>query len=244
VAGILLSGGGETMIAMCFDLSSTCIGVTFAQLKDEKLHYLKTMPIIPKRPSAKELGYTTQEPKKIHFRGNSFPGLLKSGEFEISKEEAGRRMADFKNFSHRSLLKNIGEQCGYYLDSIKPNVIAIERNKSFNGVLTTKLLAEIAGGIYFYCGAKKIPLYDYDEKTVRAKIRRDITKFNLLKQGTDQMAVDTKWEIYCRLHAYFESHYPSLVDFSNMTMDESDSLAVFYHLFTTELRKKEMTLGH
>lgn len=232
------------MIVMCFDLSSVCIGVTFAQLKEGKVTYLKTLAVIPKRPFAKELGYTTQEPKKIHYRGNSFLGLLKPGEHEISKEQAGKRIAEYKVIAHRQLLRNIGEQVGFYLDSIRPNIIAVEKNKSFNGILTTKLLAEIIGGLYFYSGARKIPLYDFDEATVRAKIRRDIQDFTLFKQGTDKMAVDTKWEIHCRLRSYFEKHYPSLIDFSNMTMDESDSLAVFYHLLTTELGKKEIISGH
>lgn len=226
------------MIAMCFDLSSVCIGVTFAQLKDGGIAYLKTLPIIPKEPNAYELGYTTKEPKKLDYHGNTFLGLLKSGELEISKKEAERRVAEYKNYRHRELLKNIGEQLGFYIDSVRPNIIAIEKNKAFNGVLTTKLLAEIAGGLYFICGAKKIPLHDFDEKTIRAKIRRDIKEFNLYKQGTEQMAIDTKWEIHCRLRSFFEKKYPNIVDFSNMTMDESDSLAVFYHLFTTELRKR------
>lgn len=223
------------MIAMCFDLSSKCIGVTFAQFTDKKIIYAKTLAIIPERPSAKDLGYTTMQPKSIAFNGKEFQALLKAGERRISQELAKKRLAEFKNFSHLYLLKNIGKQCGYYLDKVKPDVIAIEKNKSFNGILTTKLLAEIAGGIYFFAGARDIPMFDYDEATIRAKIRKDITEFNRYKDGTDEIALDTKWEIYCRLRSFFEQNYPGMMDFSNITMDESDSLAVFYHLFTTEV---------
>lgn len=223
------------MIAMCFDLSSKCIGVTFAQFTDKKIIYAKTLAIIPERPSAKDLGYTTMQPKSIASNGKEFQALLKAGERRISQELAKKRLAEFKNFSHLYLLKNIGKQCGYYLDKVKPDVIAIEKNKSFNGILTTKLLAEIAGGIYFFAGARDIPMFDYDEATIRAKIRKDITEFNRYKDGTDEIALDTKWEIYCRLRSFFEQNYPGMMDFSNITMDESDSLAVFYHLFTTEV---------
>lgn len=221
---------------MCFDLSSTCIGVTFAQIKNNKPHYIQTLAIIPQKPSGKDLGYTTMDTKEIHYNGNRFKGFLKPGESYTSKEEANRRISEYKNFSHRELLKDIGKQCGRFLEKINPDVVAIEKNKSFNGILTTKLLAEIAGGLYFYTGAHNIPMYDYDEATIRAKIRRDIKEFNRYKAGTDLVAADTKWEIYCRLRSYFEVNYPGLVDFSKMTMDESDSLAVFYHLLTTKLQ--------
>lgn len=221
------------MIAMCFDLSSKCIGVTFSQLKKQQLIYAETLAVIPEIPSALKLGYTTKQPKIIHYNGNQFKGLLKPGEVFTSKQEAKRRLSEFKGFTHRELLRNIGKQCGFYLDKIKPNVIALEKNKSFNGILTTKLLGEIAGGLYFYAGLRDIPLFDYDEGTIRAKIRKDIQDFDRYKD--DKMALDTKWEIYCRLRSYFEQKYPNLMNFSVMTMDESDSLAVFYHLLTTDL---------
>lgn len=222
------------MIAMCFDLSSKCIGVTFSQFYGDHIKYAKTLAVIPERPSGKDLGYTTNAPKTMYSNGKETKTFLLPAETAISQEEAKKRIAMFKNYSHLSLLKNIGKQLGYYLDKIKPDVIAIEKNMSFNGILTTKLLAEIAGGIYFFAGARNIPMYDYSEATIRAKIRRDITNFNRYKTGTDEMALDTKWEIYCRLRSYFDKYYPGMIDFENITMDESDSLAVFYHLFTTE----------
>lgn len=205
-------------------------------MKDGRIKYVQTLPIIPKHPSGKDLGYTTKDPKKIDYRGNQFKGFLKPGESSISKEEADRRLKDFKNYSHRELLKNIGKQCGYFLEKVKPDVVALEKNKSFNGILTTKLLAEIAGGLYFYTGARGIPLYDYDEATIRANIRREIKEFNRYKEGTNVLSVDTKWEIYCRLRSYFETNHPGMIDFSKIGMDESDSLAVFYHLFVNELQ--------
>lgn len=224
------------MITMNFDLSSTCIGITFTQHKKKKLTFAKTLAIIPEKPTGKDYGYTTKKEKVIHYGGKKFKGFLKPGEFEISQAEAKRRSAKFKGDEHKELLKNIGDQCGLYLRKIKPDIIAIEKNASFNGILTTKLLAEIAGGLYFYAGANDIDLYDFPESTVRAYIRRTITDYSLTRNdGTTEIAVDTKWEIYCRLRAYFQKYYPGLIDFDNMTMDESDSLAVFYYLYHTKL---------
>lgn len=223
-------------IAMCFDLSSTCIGVTFAQFHKKDLFYAKTLAVIPEKPSGKALGFTTNSPKTLYSNGKELKTFIYPGETSISSvEEAKKRVTNFKNYRHRYLLNNIGKQLGYYIDKVKPDVVAIERNETFNGILTSKLLAEIAGGIYFFSGARGIPMYDYPAPTIRAKIRKDITDFNRYKAGTDEMALDTKWEIFCRLRSYFEKNHPNMqIDFENITMDESDSLAVFYHLFTTE----------
>lgn len=223
------------MIVMTFDLSSTCIGITFAQIdkKTKKITYGETMPIIPRKPDPRDLGYTTKHPKKIAYNGAEFRGYLKHNEFSISKAEADRRSRELKNDGHNFLLKNIGEQCGNFLNKIKPDVIALEKNASFNGILTTKLLAEIAGGLYFYAGAHGNELFDYNESTVRAKIRRDIPDFSYEKDG--KKALDTKWEMFCRLRAYFELNHPGIFDFENMGMDESDSLAIFYHYYTLEV---------
>lgn len=227
------------MIAMCFDLSSVCIGVTFAQIKNNQLVFVKTLAVIPQKPNAKALGYTTQEPKMIDSRGNRFQALLKPKETTISQEVAKKRISEYKSFAHRELLKSIGRQCGYYLEKVNPHLMGMEKNKSFNGILTTKLLAEIAGGLYFWSGAREVPLHDFDESTIRAYIRKTIPQFTRYAEGTNQMAIDTKWEIYCRLRSFFESHYPGLIDFDSMTMDESDSLAVFYYLYQTVIKKQE-----
>lgn len=226
------------MIVMCFDLSSECIGVTFAEIKNKKLTYIQTLAVIPESPSAKDLGYTTKQPKTIFYNGDKFKALLKDGEYFISKKEAKKRVTAFKNSTHRELLRDIGKQCGFYLEGVKPDIIALEKNKAFNGVLTTKLLAEIAGGIYFYTGMRDLPLHDFDVSTVRSNIRKTIPAFKRYTNELHQTALDTKWEIYCRLRSYFEKNHPGLLDFSNMTMDESDSLAVFYHLYESVLKKE------
>lgn len=223
------------MIVCMFDLSSACIGMTLAEVDkiNKKITYGKTIPIIPRKLDGREYGYTTKAPKKIAHKGKEFQGFLKEDEFTISEAEAKRRISDFKAKKHNFLLRDIGSQCGRYLNKLKPEVIAIERNASFNGILTTKLLAEIAGGIYFYAGAQGTTMFDYHEATVRAKIRKDVPDFSYEKDG--KQALDTKWEIYCRLREYFTKEFPGIFDFEKMTMDESDSLAVFYYYLTTEV---------
>ncbi len=219
------------MIIMTFDLSSKCIGVTFAQLEQGKIVYGKTIPVIPEKLDAKQLGFKTKQP--------TARGLFKMDEGHVSAKELKNRQRIFKHSRHNFLLTNIGKQLGHFLLQIKPQAIAIERNKSFKGILTTKLLAEIAGGLYFWAGATRIPIYDWDESEIRAKIRRDIPETDLSHRVTGQTSIDTKWEIQCRLRTYFENEHPGIFDFSGMTLDESDSLAVFYFLYTEIILKNE-----
>ena len=234
------------MIVMCFDLSSTCIGVTFGKVVNNHIKALTTLAVYPSPPSGHDLGYTTKNPKTIYYKGKTFQGFLKPEEAYISKKEAERRMSKYRSSAHKGLLKDIGKKLGFYLELINPDILAIERNEAFNGVMTTKLLAEIAGGIYFYAGMKKKPLFDINVSKIRAKIRKDIKEFTRYETVSELdearmklMALDTKWEIYCRLRSYFETNHPGLVNFKEMTMDESDSLAVFYYIFTSELLKEK-----
>lgn len=211
-------------------MSSTNIGVTFAKI-DQRIAFGDTLAIVPKPPTPKDLGYTTVTPRTIQSHGRRYKAFLREGEIVISQEEAARRLQALKSTTHNYLLRNIGQQCGKFLRAVRPDVVCIEKNKSFNGILTTKLLAEIAGGVYFYCGVDDIEICDWDEATVRAQIRRDITDFSL-ETDDGRKALDTKWEIHCRLRSYFEKECPGMFRFNKMTMDESDSLAVFYYWYT------------
>jgi hypothetical protein len=211
------------MIVVALDLSSKCIGVTVAQLEHAGIKYAKTFVVIPEKLNAKNLGFTTKKSGELGYR--------KVNEFHITQKEKLKRNRLFKHSSHIFLLTNIGHQLGNFLLQVKPDVLAIERNKSFKGILTTKLLAEIAGGLYFWAGAFEIKMYDWDESEIRARIRRDIPEVDLTHPQSKKMALDTKWEIQCRLRKYFTDNHPGIFDFSNMTLDESDSLAVFYYLY-------------
>lgn len=190
---------------------------------DSDYKLVRSIPVIPVKPDGLMLGYTTKKPKTIASGGMEFKGFLKPEEFSISKTEATRRQSAFKVHAHNYLLRNIGKQLGNIIDRINPDEIVIERNKSFNGVLTTKLLAEIAGGLYFYAGARNIPLFDYDEATIRAYIRKTITDFSYA-DANGKESIDTKWEIRCRLKEVFGK----LMNFDNVTLDETDALAALY----------------
>lgn len=223
------------MIVLAFDLSSTCIGVTFAKLTpDETIETLTTQPVIPKEPDGKTFGYTTKQPKTLRRRGTTFQSFLKPGESSISQAEGKRRASWFRHRKHNYLLRNIGKQLGMIIERLQPGVLIIERNASFNGVLTTKLLAEIAGGLYFIAGARGVPLYDYPESTVRAHLRREVKQPRIT---TEAMSIETKWLIYQRLRQVYDTGEHPHLNFDTMTLDESDALATFHYWYDVERRQ-------
>lgn len=215
------------MHVITLDLSSTNIGITRADIIDGKVTTLKTEALVPRKPTGRDFGYATVNEKKI---GTGYNAFLKEGEYHITKTEATRRRALVKAESHKQLLRNIGIDLGKILEEREVGFLAIERNVAFNGVLTTKLLAEIAGGLFFYSGLRDIPFADVLSGTVRSTVRHTIPlsrNERIEEDGT--IAYDTKSEIRLRL----KKVYGHLTDFKDMTLDESDALAVFHHLKET-----------
>lgn len=208
------------MYVATFDLSSTLIGMTIGQLKDHEVVYVKTIPIYPKRIDGKDLGYTTKKQKVI---GHGYKAFLKPNEHHISEAEADRRNSEFKVVAHRELLLNIWRQVGEILRKVKFDVIIIERNASFNGILTTKLLAEIAGGLFSFAAILDATFYDLNESTVRSFIRKDLSYETLEKDG--QIIVGPKWEMRQRLEPAYRDH----INFEDISLDEVDSLVLFHY---------------
>lgn len=211
-----------------FDLSSTLIGITYGVVEDKVIKTVRTEGIVPRKPDGKHYGYTTKKPKKI---GRGYPAYLLPGEHHISKAEADRRASHIKQDTHRRLLLHIGQDIGDRIDEFNPTHIFIERNESFNGVLTTKLLAEIAGGLFFYSGLRRIPFEDLNVSKVRKTVRETIPLSRAERVLADgSVALETKDEIKARLRKV----YGHMTDFDGMTTDESDSLAIFHHVATRE----------
>lgn len=218
------------MFVATFDLSSKLIGVTIAQFKGETLTYVKTIPLYPKRIDGTTLGYTTKKPKKI---GDGYLAFLKPGEHHISQAEAKRRASTYKVLEHRHLLLDIYSQIGNLLQKVRFDVLIIERNSSFNGILTTKLLAEIAGGLFALAAIFRTQFYDLNESTVRSFMRKDLEYETLEKDGT--VITGVKWEMRKRLEPVYREH----INFENITLDEVDSL-VLLHYFRKNLLKESL----
>lgn len=213
------------------------IGVTIAELNGDKVEKLGVVPVIPNRPNGKDFGFTTKNPKAITMRdGKRMRVYLKKGEVIISKREANERASMIKNESHTMLLKDIGRMLGSILFSVSPDVIIIERNETFGGILTTKLLAEIAGGIYFWSGFYDIDMYSYNVGRMRSALNRCVRGVDL-KTDDGKLIVDTKMVVKKKLEKLIEDEKWNVHGWENATLDESDSFLAFVYYYMTEIRR-------
>ncbi|MGN1093080.1 MAG: hypothetical protein ACI4RS_05440 [Monoglobaceae bacterium] len=220
------------MKIMAFDLSSACTGVTFADINNENIIFLKTFSIRPevsKTSVAKKLGY-------IHSENVATTGIrswVKSGGEIVSKTEKKKRDVEVRNAINAEIKKYISTELQKSIDNLNPDLILVERNESFNGVLTTKFLAEIRGILEGV--ATKQPIIQYSVAEIRKKFdlakmtqeyvskltpsqvkkEKDITK-NVIKEYLEH-----KYQIHCA------------------NTDESDSLAVFDHYYEKEVINHE-----
>lgn len=212
----------NTSSVIAFDLSSSRIGVTTATVAGDHITHVKVEDIVPRKFTGLDYGYRTKTPKKI---GSGYTAFLKPDEYHISKAEASRRQSEFKTAKHRDLLLDIGKQVSAYVAQMDLELILIERNMTFNGVLTTKILGEIAGQVHYLAASKGISFESCNVHTVRKLIRDNISLSREERVQEDgSIALETKAEIKARL----KKVYGHLIDFKKMSEDGSDSLAVFH----------------
>lgn len=225
----------DKKVIVAFDLSSKVIGVTVAKLKKKNIQDIMVFPIIPKRADGKLFGFTTKNKKKVELRGGqTINTFLKEGEVTISKKEAARRNRMVKEEAHTYLLKDIGKQLGYILFELQPDVIVLERNEAFGGILTTKLLGEIAGGIYFWAGFFDVELASYNARTMRSLLNKHVRGADV-RNGDGELIVDTKMIVKRKLEKFYEDNLGVKVEgWDNATLDESDALMAFTYYYMTE----------
>lgn len=223
---------------MSFDLSSTLIGVSVATIdtKNKRIEQAMVMPVIPKKPTGKDLGYTTKNKKKVELRtGEMISSFLKEGEVIISKAEAKRRNATFRDESHKFLLMDIGKKLGTILHAVKPDIVMIERNEAFNGILTTKLLAEIAGGVYFWAGFFNSEFRAYNATTMRSLLNRHVKGADLQTEDGSHI-VDTKMVVKRKIEKFLKDEQVDVKNFEKATLDESDSFLPIIYFLLKEVR--------
>lgn len=221
-----------------FDLSSTLIGVSVGIVDEvnKKIERVMTLPIKPERADGLLFGFTTRNKKPITLRsGEVIKTYLKEGEVLISKAEAKVRNALVKNDAHTYLLKDIAWKIGSLIKNVKPDVIVIERNESFRGVLTTKLLAEIAGGVYCLAGIMEKPMYSYNVTTVRALMNK-LVRQNTFYNDAGEVIADTKMIFKEKNKVILEQLGLTVKGFDEASLDESDSLACLLYYFFHEIK--------
>lgn len=222
------------MKILAFDLSTACTGVTGAELDNEAILFLKTFSVAPsvdKKQVIKSLGF---EPSKQYIESAKQQRVLSyvkySGE-NVSKTEKKKRDVSVRNAINAAIKQDLSVKLNELIHSFRPDLILAERNESFHGVLTTKLLAETRG--ILEGAAEATPIQSYNVVKIRSKL--DLT--NIIHQyiSSIQDAQELSGMDKITKHA-IRYHLENKYNIRCQNTDESDSLAVFDYYYETEVK--------
>lgn len=217
------------MKVMSFDLSSVCIGVTTARIDNKNVERIMSCPIIPRKFSPISLGYKPSKKKMPTPRtGESVNTYWKDGEKTISKSEKERRDREIRKAANLFVLDYIGREMGNLINHIKPDLILVERNAAFNGILTTVLLAKIFGNLTGIAGFLQIPLKEYTVAEVRSihNIPQLIKNFVSIRTTDELKLIPDITKAALREEMYKIYRDKGIVF---QTDDESDSCVVLHY---------------
>jgi hypothetical protein len=213
------------MKIMGFDLSSSCIGCVSVKTDDDaRVVKIFTTPIIP--PDYHSEKYLRS---KKYLETNKGPLLswAKPGEKKITKTEKHKRDVEVRNEKDLFILAYISREMDEIIGSVEPDLIIVEKNEIFNGILTSILLAKCMGSLQSIAGVRRIPIIEYRVNDVRAPYN----VFKLVLSFADGKSADqlssipdvTKRAIRVMLEEKYQINFH--------TDDESDAaLLIDYHL--------------
>ena len=221
---------------LSFDLSSARTGCVCISLDDKEIKFMDTFSISPnvkKEDIISNLGFL---PKKqvVAKKGKRISFYAKFHGEEITQAEKQKRDVLVRNSVNGAIKKEISTALKTAVENIKPDLVLVERNEAFNGVLTTKFLAEIRGILEGV--AVEQPIIQYSVAEIRKK-------FNLAKMTREYIkSLDSPKYIQGKkditklvIKNFLENKYS--IRCSNT--DESDALAVFDHYYETEVKNND-----
>lgn len=212
---------------MCFDLSSTCIGVVTAKINENKVEKILSCPIAPINFDVSSLGFMPSKKKLPTKKGELLNTYVKLGETQITKSEKEKRDTLVRSQKDVHVLASISKSISNLVDNIKPDIIIVEKNAIFNGILTSILLAKILGILHGLAGRLGIEVKEYSVNKVRSIINVGKLIRDFSKDKTD-----------CELKSIPDITKRALGDMMTKeygirfkTDDESDACVVFHYYF-------------
>ena len=152
---------------MAFDLSTNTIGVVAATVEGKTVQMIRSCPIIPPRVDATQLGYLYSKKKMPTPRGKSVNTYVRPGETTVTEAEKKRRDVEVRHHKDIQVLTHIGGQIDQLVRAVRPDLILVEQNCIFNGILTSVLLGKVMGTLLGVAGALSIPCREYPVQVVR-----------------------------------------------------------------------------
>jgi len=229
----------DKFTVLVFDLSSVCVGV-IASIIDTNTGdpiLVKSCPIIPKSFNPEELGYKKTKKKLLTGKnGESINSYYRLGEESISKVEKKKRDTQVRNKKNSFVLKYIGEQITKIVTAIQPDLIVVEKNEIFNGVLTSVLLGKVMGVLIGVASSKSIDVIEYPVKEVRGPIDLVKVTHDLVDNLTEKEILKIPDITKRALRKYMEKKYGKYGLECN-TDDESDACVVFNYWLEEKFKR-------
>lgn len=218
------------MIVMAFDLSSSCIGCVVAETQGKRVLRIRSCPIIPKAFSAESLGYLKTK-RKIDGKKTMTSWIRFNGEI-VSEAEKKRRDAEVRAQKDVSVLAQISGTMGDLISTIKPELILVEKNEMFNGVLTSVLLGKVMGTLHGIAGMLRIPVREFRVNKVRQPlgVSKLVLNFTQNTSAEELMSIPDVTKRALRKEMERKYHIQFLTD------DESDACVVFDYWLNNEAK--------
>ncbi len=221
------------MKLLAFDLSSSVIGVLAAQLEGEKIQKMRSCPIIPPKYDPSVSGFLKTKKKVSTPTGKKLTSYLYPEETTITKAEKEKRDRKVRADKDLFLLDHISKEQSHLITNINPDLILVEKNASFNGMLTTVLLAKVMGSLLGVAGASGAPVQEYPVNQVRKIIPVNDLLREFLKDHTEA-EVQQIPDVTKRVIRYYLEDLYGIYGVQFQTDDESDACAVFHYWYETE----------
>lgn len=210
------------MIVMSFDLSSRCIGVICAKVESGKVVKISSCPIIPQDFDPSTLGFLKSK-KKVGKSGIN--AYLYPGETSVSTAEKKKRDTLVRNQKDLFIIAQISKTIANLVDSIHPDLILVEKNAIFNGILTSVLLGKVMGVLLGIAGRAGVPVKEYTVSAVRKK--HNVVK--LCKELSASLTEEELMEIPDLAKRALRFKLEKEYGVELATDDESDALVVLDH---------------
>lgn len=220
------------MIISSFDLSTTCTGALISEIdNNDNIIRVKSAPIIPEKFSPSELGYLNSKKKIVAKNGKVFSAYLKPEEKNISQAEKKRRDIEVRNFRNNKAISEISYNISEIVTNTRPNIILVEKNKIFNGILTSVLLGELMGSLEGVASANGVPVLKIDVETARKIFNlTELTKKYISPMGYDEICKIP--DITKRALRIFMEETYGKKGLRCSTDDEGDAAVIFHYFFT------------
>jgi hypothetical protein len=227
--------GIDFMNVIALDLSQKCIGITFARLTEKQITSLSTTCLAPKKLKPSDVGFISKKSTFFTRKGGKYHSYVLHKDEVVPLYMAKKRSVYFRNENRKIILRQISVGLDDIFKRTCPDILIMEQNSSFKGILTTKQLAEVAGEVHAFAGQRDIPLKEYYVQTIRAK-------YNVLKLLKTFCESKTKEELLlipdktkAAIKEYFLERFKDFNLSPTMTLDEGDSLAAFAYWYDTEI---------